>query len=275
MTTIEHAIVTMVAMLEKNEDHETVNRKFKEMIPWILLPDAIRAYSGPRVMSHFERSPKTTSASWMKFPTAEVLKTLSKENFAEMVEFKAQEGYPSCVIGEDTALNVFDNFNQSHPFYRELRAHLRQDMVLDRVLRDSMIDATDRFEDKFVTRNGLKGKVIGGKTLRKEIATFAQMSYVEAAISVHQAYGIIMDNNWFEENVYPALCEVYSQDLADRTFKYMSLTEEMEERIRTHHHASYEEYYKLNIAGDQFFKLAWKIYEEAIKNTHEELDKFF
>ena len=38
---------------------------------------------------------------------------------------------PVAVIGEETYIRVFDHFN-----YHDIRAHLIQDMILDRVLRE-------------------------------------------------------------------------------------------------------------------------------------------
>lgn len=272
MTTNEHAAMLFAALMEKSANEEKATENFEEMIPWVLLPDAIRAYAGPRWMSHFENVPGTCEAAWMQFPTPEVLKDLSKERFAEEVKVEKGENHPACVIGELSCINVYDNFNQGHPYYRELRAHLRQDMVLDRVLREEMIDADRRFEDIYVMRN-VKDCTMDGQTLRKEIATFAQMSYVVLANRIWKQYGVLMDNKWLKAHVYPALCRTYSQDLADRTFRYMGITPEMEAMVRDHTNPE-EAAVKLNITGDCFFNIVNAMYDEAIMATHEELDRF-
>ena len=82
MITLEHAAVALLK-LGCNE------QKFREVIPFILEPDAIRRYTGPRVLSHFEKIGNETS--WMKFPTREELKKVNKENIWTLCEHRLVE----------------------------------------------------------------------------------------------------------------------------------------------------------------------------------------
>lgn len=77
MITLEHAAVALLKV-GCNE------QKFREVIPFLLEPDAIRRYSGPRVLSHFEKI--GNDVSWMKFPTREDLKRVNKENIWALCE---------------------------------------------------------------------------------------------------------------------------------------------------------------------------------------------
>ena len=75
MITRQHSAITFMAHSKKGS-----MQSFKREIPWALQPDGIRAYSGPRQMSHFEETADGTDRAWMIFPNEQVLRNLSKEN---------------------------------------------------------------------------------------------------------------------------------------------------------------------------------------------------
>ena len=70
MITLQHTLVTLLG-LRGNE------RELDEEIQYVLLPDAIRRYCGPRQYSHFEKSYDGKDTSWLAYPRD--LKTLTKE----------------------------------------------------------------------------------------------------------------------------------------------------------------------------------------------------
>lgn len=224
MITRQHTALTFMAFGSKETVHS-----FKHAIPWVLLPDAIRAYSGPRQMSHFEETADGTDTAWMIFPNEMTLRALSKDNFEEKVRFYRPDGYPKCVIGEATSLNTFDVKNYGHPYYHALRMHMIQDIILDNVLRDRLVEVNGRFKDEFRVR--WNHQTIDGATLREQVAMFEKLGFIHLAGKVYERTGHILNQKWFEEYVLEPLKAQYPEDLAENTFKYMRLTEEEDARI--------------------------------------------
>lgn len=224
MITRQHSAITFMAHARK----ATV-QTFMHEIPWTLLPDGIRAYSGPRQMSHFEQLPDGTDTAWMVFPTELTLNALSKENFGELVKFYRPEGYPKCVIGEATDIELFDTKNYANKHYHALRVHMVQDIVLDNTLRAELVDVTGRFRDEFKVK--WNHQVIDGATLRQQVALFESIGFIHLAGKVCEATGKKMNNQWFKEYVFEPLMVQYPEDLAVNTFKYMRLSDEEDARI--------------------------------------------
>ena len=55
----------MCAVLNGADTHKEED---KEYLAAVIFPDAIRAYTGARELSHFEFNPTKGDVSWMKFP---------------------------------------------------------------------------------------------------------------------------------------------------------------------------------------------------------------
>ena len=235
MITIQHSAVYLLTAGKLD------SAKFGKNIPWLLLPDAIRMYVGPRQASHFEEKPDETDVSWMRFPNAESLKKLSRENVKELVSFYVVPNIPRCVIGEQTNLEEFDRYNYAHPQYHMLRAHLVQDCVLDQVLRKFLIDPTRRFEDRFEVRHN-RSIVLDGTELRKQVGLFEHLGFLHLAGKVYEKTGILINQKWFDMNVYPALLEAYPHELADNTYYFMIIPQWVEERMNQLDFSMPEEY---------------------------------
>ena len=111
MKTLQHTAIYFWALWAKHGKLLGVPatyREFHEELPFVLLPDAIRGYIGPRQASHFEMRPDGTANSWMVFPNEQVLKDLSKETSAELVKYSVEPNIPKCVIGEMSCLRSFE-----------------------------------------------------------------------------------------------------------------------------------------------------------------------
>lgn len=239
MITLQHtSIYVLGAYLKRNisedssfESKDQFKKSLHSELPWVLLPDAIRAYIGPRQVSHFEKCPEGhgKDCSWIKFPSETILKELSKETVKELVSYELKDGYPACVIGEETNIGEFDIKNGAHKHYEALRCHMIQDMYLDETLRLRMIDASQRFSDKFVIRHNKKE--IDGKELRAQVALFEQLGFIKLVGIVYERTGILLNREWFDKYVLTALQDAYPADLAANTYKYMSISDEVNERI--------------------------------------------
>ena len=133
MITKQHTALYFLALTAKRKEGDSYVKCYEELhegLAWVLLPDAIRAYIGPRQAGHFEKLPNGTDTSWMKYPAPEVLKSLTKESAQSEIKFHLADGYPKCVIGEQTDVGLFDQKNWNHKFYHELRIHMLQDYML-------------------------------------------------------------------------------------------------------------------------------------------------
>ncbi len=233
MITRQHAALFAMQLASRyGNDSEGFKKQFMDRIPFVLLPDAIRAYIAPRQMSHFERTPNAINVSWMEFPSERVLKELSKETAGERVRHNLAWGYLKCVIGEDTALSIFDQHNYGHRHYHDLRIHMLQDICLDRILRENMVETSHRFDDHFVVRHNHSISMRGDQ-LRAQIALFEELGFIYLCGKVYESTGLVLDGNWFDRYVLEALKRAYPEDLAEKTYKYIKFSPELSQRIKS------------------------------------------
>ena len=75
MKPIQHALHTLLAVKGDMD-------KFKEVIPYVLLPDAISSYADNRA-AHFEIGDDEVTNSWLKYPTN--LKNINENTFSESI----------------------------------------------------------------------------------------------------------------------------------------------------------------------------------------------
>lgn len=275
MISIQHVAIYYLALHSARKSCYADNpskmmEEFQNEVPFVVLPDGIRAFSGQRQMSHFEQNPDGTEVSWMKFPSAEVLKGITKENFGDMVELHLANGYQPCVIGEKTSIREFDRVNFGHQHYHALRIHMFQDAILDEVLREELIDASLRFKDEFTVRHNQSMK-IDGKELRRQVAEFERIGFIKLAGIVYERTGTILNNEWFNAVVEPALKEAYPEVLSANTFKYMKLNEETNARINNRQFALTEEDKALVPMALDFDKILTEMYVDAYHYTRREL----
>lgn len=231
MKTNTHAILAAWGLMDRmfGAKSSEVYYQLKKELPFILLPDAIRRYIGARQAGHCEVA-ENGDNSWMELPDADVLKALtSKENATEMVRYHVAEGIKPCVIGEYTNFEVFNFHNLGHAHYLAFAMHLMQDDKLDHYLREKLVNVDGRYEDKFEIIHS--GEVIDGKTLRDQVSKFEDLLFLKIAGMLYRATGTIVNRKWFEDVVYDALKKAYSEDLADGTYKFMVMSDELDARI--------------------------------------------
>lgn len=248
MKTIQHTALYYIALYSARNRRYADNRidfqtEFRHELPFVLLADGIRGYCGARQMSHFEKTPDGTAVSFMKFPSEEVLKNLSKDTFKEQVQCQLVDGYyEKCDIGEETSIHEFDRHNFGHNHYHALRIHLFQDAILDEVLRKELINHSQRAKNQYTVRHNQSVK-IDGKELRKQISEFENLGFIKLAGYVYETTGTLMNLKWFENVVYPALCQAYPKDLADSAFYFMKrdLEGKVDERITNYEFALTDE----------------------------------
>ena len=144
MNTIQHAACVLLGT-KGNLDF------LDEYLAAVLLPDAIRMYSGNRKYSHFEQSSSNPSdISYMKFPAD--MKNISKETVAQaMSEDSYVVDEKPCAIGETTHVEPFVEHNQHLPpvMFNGIRIHLRQDQAFDIFIRN-WADCSQRYDDIYI-----------------------------------------------------------------------------------------------------------------------------
>lgn len=177
MLTLQHSLVTFLAL---DGDIE----RFRFIVAYDLLPDAIRRYTGARQTSHFEINSTETDVSFMKFPLD--LKNLTKET-SEKIEGHLAGDIKPCCIGETTQLHVFDQWNKHLPiqYYCGIRMHLIQDYFYDEFIR-KIIDCNDKYNDKFI----YNGKSVDGATVRKYVADIEEDGFCILAKEIYDKYGV-------------------------------------------------------------------------------------
>ena len=123
MITLQHSIVTLLGIDTKNKTQEQIQNEFNEQIPYVLLPDAIRRYTGSREFSHFEESSDGSEISYMKFPLD--LKNFSKNSFEFVEKFLSRKITPA-VIGEQTHIEKFEQTNKHLPeiYYNSIKIYI-------------------------------------------------------------------------------------------------------------------------------------------------------
>ena len=273
MITLQHSLVTLFGLRGDVEE-------FEKQIPYVLIPDAIRRYCGPRPYSHFEETPDGKDISYIHFPLN--LKTLTKENIGNE-RMHLANGYKLCVLGERTHIDKFEQTNGDLPptYYAGVKKHLVQDVIFDKFIRDEIgLDWSKRF-DSMYSPEETTGKNIGififsrpvkkpdgqvemieetldGNGVRKLIADIENQGLYILAYMLHKSYGITANQEWFDKHVKVPLDETYSKDLADGTYQYMKIPEEINRRISQHDWTHLDE-------GIIPYELYTKMYKKVIE----------
>ena len=218
MITLQHTLVTLMGLRGDEEE-------IKKEIQYVLLPDAIRRYCGPRQYSHFERAVNGKENSWMTYPSN--LKQLTKEEVDNLPKYIVKDIKP-CVLGETSDINVFEQHN-SHltpEYYAGIKKHLTQDIIFDEFIREK-IDCSRMYEDKFF----FNGKEYDGKGIRSVIADIENHGTYILAYMLNKSYGITANQEWFDKNVKTSLDREFPEDLSNGTYQYMRIPEEINKRI--------------------------------------------
>lgn len=199
----------MCAVLNGADTHKEED---KEYLAAVIFPDAIRAYTGARELSHFEFNPTKGDVSWMKFPNT---MNVTKEFMDEWMKDNSylSPGIPKGPLGQQTHIKVFEKMNkdlEGTTLYKGLQNHLKQDIVYDKYVRDNIGSDRDKiFEDE----------------------DFAM--YV-AAYYIYEKRGITCNKEWFDNEIKPIL-DTYMPNLADKTYSYMNFIGEKTNEYITNH----------------------------------------
>lgn len=194
----------------------------------LIYPDAIRGYGLPRPITHFEKaSYGKNDVSYLKFYPS------MKDFTADKVEAYVKENsylapVAKCVIGENTDIDVFKKYNSHLPkiMYEGMLKHAEQDHTFDHFIRFSF-NCDDKYDDKFVC----EGEQYNGAEFRKIIEDVEQQCVYVLAHDIYKQTGELINQQWFEDNIFPVLREEYPEDLAEKTISFMNIDKDINERI--------------------------------------------
>jgi hypothetical protein len=200
----------------------------------VTLNDSMRCWSGAREYSHFTINPETGMVSWMQMPTEDVSEW-TEELVKSAERFSAGKPGEACV-DEATVCSEFWRHNKFSKQNMLMYLHLVQDRIYDRFVR-TVIDTSRRYEDVFIfngkayTGNDLRGKGMMRWNGDGLINILDAQFYVRLAKRYYEATGILANATWIEQVFKPAFFRTYSQELAEKTVKYVSINHFAEEVI--------------------------------------------
>lgn len=197
-------------------------------------PDSIRCWSGPRQFTHFTENPVTKEVSWIKYPETPV-----KEWTKTLIENseKYDAGKPGVsAVDELTKKREFWKHNNNSHQNTLLYTHLLQDDLYDKYLR-TYIDVSRMYEDIYL----FDGKVFSGEEFRKSgdsrwnreslVSSFDSQVFIGLAKILYTTNKIIANRAWFEKEVFPAFYESYSNELAEKTIRFITMSDFADETI--------------------------------------------
>jgi len=201
-----------------------------KLIAATLYPDAIRAYSGPRQYSHFEKSESGKFSYYMEFPS----NMHAGKDFVQKQVAACKEDISlvrPCAIGEETDIDAFyaHNDHLRGEMKQGIDYHLHQDMVFDDFIRRE-IDCSNKYDDRFV----FHGQEMNGKDVRRLISNIEQQGIYVLAHKLYAEKGITANQEWLKNTIKPALDKEYSADLSDKTFSFMNISPEVNQLITDH-----------------------------------------
>ena len=191
-------------------------------------PDSVRCWSGPRQFTHFTENPSTGEISWFKYPETPV-KEWSKEIIDSTDKYDA--GKPGIsAVDEASVAEEFWKHNQKTEQNTLFYIHLLQDITYDDYLR-TYIDVSRMYEDIYL----YDGKIFTGEEFRKSgdsrwngeslVNSFDSQMFIALAKNIYETTGIVTNRAWFEKEVFPAFYEKYSEELAEKTIKFITMSD--------------------------------------------------
>lgn len=194
MITLQHSLCDLI-----KEDGNI--EAFEKEIPYCLLPDAIRAYIGPRQYSHFEENPDGNDISWYQFP--ENIKIMTKESLLNQPKHLANISRKSC-LGEYSHIDEYIKRNANLPEknYKGILIHLIQDHIFDAWIR-RIIDCINKYEPN--AEFYFEGKIYDSNGIRDIINQIEEYGVYILSFFCYKKYGIVTNQDWFDNHVKKVL----------------------------------------------------------------------
>lgn len=208
----------------------------KKHIPYVIFPDAVRAFTKMRPYSHFTISLNAKDVTWWKIPTEidkinELYIQKSIEEYAHLADYKNKE------ISNYIDIHTFRRHNQHLPqnMFNGIQLHLRQDLMSDLFIK-SIIDCSRNNEDIYY----YKGTRYSNRDIRAIADKIQKYSYYILAERAYRKFGLTCNSLWLQEFILPILKEVYSKDLYEAVVPYITIDETIDRWISNHDWSHFE-----------------------------------
>lgn len=226
MHLLQHILLSYVD--ELNDSPTKIDLKeYKKSIPYTILPDAIRFYTGERRFSHFEISQEdlltdNNAFNGMLFP--EDLKNIGK------IKLISAHSVSKECIGGRTSIEHYEELNKHLPplVFSEIREHLEQDNWYDVWVRKNF-DCSNSVNDKFK----VKRIEIDRQEFREMISILEADSLCRLFALIKHDFNVKINKQWIEEIIFDTLSAVYNDELFNNTIKFINIDNIKEEREKT------------------------------------------
>lgn len=200
------------------------DNKFEYLLSSVVIPDAIRAYTKNRELSHFEESSDhDNDISWLKFP--KYLSLIDEEFMKFYLSDNGNNHYLSrgirkCAVGENSNIETFYEHNKhlDNRVFKGVETHLKQDITFDEFIRNK-IDCSKRYINEY----SIDDEKVNGEVARKLINFISNYHIYYLAYRLYKDKNIIANQNWLDDYILPIIQNDYSKDLFDKTSKFITM----------------------------------------------------
>lgn len=224
MHLLQHIILSLIDELNES-DGDLDFEKFKQTIPYIALPDAIRFYTKDRKYSHFELNNKDLLSrrnpfNGMKFP----LDIKCPEN---ILYFNSDSKMDTGAIGGTSSLHYFYECNSHLPemYFNEVREHLQQDIWYDEWVRMNFDCSKSSYGRFYMYDSNNNAILITPIDFRKLIANLESSSLLYLIDKIKCYFDINIDQDFVNNFILDAFKSAYTEEMYNNTAKFFNLNE--------------------------------------------------
>lgn len=267
MLSTQHALCLWLYCIKYN-----LGQPKDEDVAAVVYPDAIRAYTKVRGYSHFEVGDDEEDRSYMKFPCSmkadqeEVSSLLNKfghlahkEQVCAIDNLTGEQGVELCIQKNSTLDDVT---------LWGIVCHLRQDTVFDDFIRE-VIDCSRMKEDIYV----VEGKTLNGKELRGLIHSIEMHGIYALAKRLYLKTNMTINNTWLKTYIERSLKNSYNEELADKTFSYMKIDEDINDYISNHDWSHIGEGLPIKYRGLSGYDMYMSLYDDVITSMRRRIKR--
>lgn len=260
MLSIQHALCLWLYCTECS-----LGEPKDEAVAAVVYPDAIRAYTKVRGYSHFEIGDNGVDRSYMKFPHS------MKADKEEVTSLLDKFGYLAhkdkvCAIDNLTGeqgieLCIQKNSTLDDTMLCGIVWHLRQDTVFDDFIRE-VIDCSRMKEDIYV----VGGKTLNGNELRGLIHSIEMHGIYALAKRLYLKTNKTANNTWLKIHIERSLKNSYNEELADKTFSFMKIDDDIDRYITNHDWSHIGEGLPIKYRGLSGYDMYMSLYDRVIES---------
>lgn len=220
LTVLLHIAISFIAYSRKNRTVWPEEDKMNNAVGWILLPDAMSGLLNAKV-SHCR------SGSWVEFPSGVVLKQLTKKVAKQILSYKIAKG-GSGGFG-DILLDEFEKKNYAHQNFHDLKSHIMRDKFLEDFFLEKIIEKQQ--SNSYILRRNRR--IIMTETdFFKELQEFQNAWFLYLVGKINKNYYILLNQKWFEDNVYRTIEDsYYPPSMMTNVKKMLTIPASVEEKI--------------------------------------------